>query len=584
MPGTRIPSNAGWGSDFLAEMLRALDIPYVALNPGASYRGLHDSLVNHLGNQRPRMLLCLHEENAIAIAHGWAKVTDSPMLAIVHSNIGLMHGAMALFNAWCDRVPMLLLGATGPVDPVQRRPYVDWLHTSKDQAAMVRHFVKWDDQPPSLPAALLAIARAQQIACTPPFAPTYLCFDAALQEAPVEGAPPALPDLARYAPAVPHPAPELVERAARLLHAAERPAILVGRVSRAPEAWAARLRLAEALGARVFTDRRQACGFPSAHPLNVTIPFAAAGRHQAAALRAADVVLSLDWVDLAGMTKLAWGDEAPGARIIHASLDQTLANGWGYDTFGAAPTDIALLATPDATAIALADAVARLGARDRPAWAGWQPPDPRAAQPAADGAITTELLAATLRRLVAGRATTLVRTPLSWSEHFWPVADPLDYLGTDGGGGMGSAPGMAVGAALALRGSGRLPISMFGDGEFLMGASAIWTGAHERVPLLMIVANNGTYFNDELHQERVARQRGRPVENRWVGQRMSDPAIDLAMLARAQGATAFGPVERPEALEAALREAIAAVDGGALAFVDVRVATGDSGGARGAAV
>src|SRR3981081_834127 len=104
-------SNApGFGSDVVAETLRDLDIPYIALNPGASYRGLHDSLVNYLGNAAPQMLLCLHEEAAIAIAHGYAKVTGRARAAAVHSNVGLMHGTMAIFNAWCDRMPVLLLG------------------------------------------------------------------------------------------------------------------------------------------------------------------------------------------------------------------------------------------------------------------------------------------------------------------------------------------------------------------------------------------------------------------------------------------------------------------------------------------
>ena len=97
---------AGFGSDVVADALRALDIPYIALNPGASYRGLHDSLVNYLGNERPQMLLCLHEESAVAIAHGYAKVTGKAMAAAVHSNVGLMHATMAIFNAWCDRMPM----------------------------------------------------------------------------------------------------------------------------------------------------------------------------------------------------------------------------------------------------------------------------------------------------------------------------------------------------------------------------------------------------------------------------------------------------------------------------------------------
>ena len=140
---------AAFGSDVVAETLRALDIPYIALNPGASYRGLHDSLVNYLGNERPQMLLCLHEESAIAIAHGYAKVTGRAMATAVHSNVGLMHGTMAIFNAWCDRMPVIVLGATGPVDAPHRRPWIDWIHTANGQGGAVRDFTKWEHQPAS---------------------------------------------------------------------------------------------------------------------------------------------------------------------------------------------------------------------------------------------------------------------------------------------------------------------------------------------------------------------------------------------------------------------------------------------------
>jgi thiamine pyrophosphate-dependent acetolactate synthase large subunit-like protein len=153
----------GWKSDVAAEMLRRLDIPYVALNPGASYRGFHDSLVNYLGNRAPQMIVCLHEDHVVAIAHGYAKATDKPMGAILHSNVGLMHGLMGLFNAFCDRVPMMVIGATGPVAPEKRRPWIDWIHTTKDQAAMLRNYIKWDDEPRSTDGVIEAFLRGYQL-------------------------------------------------------------------------------------------------------------------------------------------------------------------------------------------------------------------------------------------------------------------------------------------------------------------------------------------------------------------------------------------------------------------------------------
>lgn len=264
-------------------MLRALDVPYVLLNPGSSFRGLHDSLVNYLGNERPKMLVVLHEEHAVAIAHGYAKVAGRPLAAIVHANVGLMHASMAIFNAWADRVPVLVLGATGPVDAAKRRPWIDWIHTAQDQGALVRPFVKWDAQPASPRAACEDLLRAAQIAETAPKGPVYVCFDVGLQEARLDR-PPLLPDPARYrAPFPARPAEEQVRTAAQWLAGAERPLILMGRVARSRDAWDERVALAEALGASVLTDLKTGASFPTDHPLNAAPPgtflhAAAAGR------------------------------------------------------------------------------------------------------------------------------------------------------------------------------------------------------------------------------------------------------------------------------------------------------------------
>src|SRR5471032_143566 len=240
---------AGFGSDVVADALRALDIPYLALTPGASYRCLHDSIVNYLGNSSPQMLLCLHEEAAVAIAHGYAKVTGKAMAAAVHSNVGLMHASMAMFNAWCDRMPMVVLGATGPVDAAKRRPWIDWIHTARDQGALVRGYTKWDDQPASPVAAREAVLRAGWIANTAPCGPTYVNLDTELQESKL--AEPVAPiDGKRFMPTVVSAAPaDQIKAAANLLRGAKQPVILAGRVSRSLEAWNSRTVLAERLGA-----------------------------------------------------------------------------------------------------------------------------------------------------------------------------------------------------------------------------------------------------------------------------------------------------------------------------------------------
>src|SRR6185295_5161694 len=282
---------AGFGSDVVADALRATDIPYIALNPGASYRGLHDSLVNYLGNERPQMLLCLHEESAVAIAHGYAKVTGKAMAAAVHSNVGLMHATMAIFNAWCDRMPMVIRGYT-----------------------------KWDDQPASPAAAREAVLRANWIANTAPRGPTYVNLDAEMQESSLSEAVPPI-EAARFMPPVKNvPAPDLIQQAADILRSAKRPVILAGRVSRDVDAWKARIALAEAINARVATDLKVAAAFPTHHPLHVGSPGTIGMTSQAVdAIREADAILSLDWVDVAGTLKSVFGTAVPSARIVQIS-------------------------------------------------------------------------------------------------------------------------------------------------------------------------------------------------------------------------------------------------------------------------
>ena len=293
----------GFGSDVVADTLRALQIPYIAVTPGASYRGLHDSIVNYLGNAMPQMLLCVHEEAAVAIAHGWAKVTGKAIAAAVHSNVGLQHATMAMFNAWCDRMPMLVLGATGPVDAMKRRPWIDWIHTARDQGALIRGYTKWDDQPASPGAAREALLRGAWIANTAPQGPVYINLDAEMQEAKLTEPLPAV-DAARYTPPIATAAPAaLVQQAAAMLKSAKQPVILAGRASRSEDAWNARVALAEALNARVITDLKIGASFPTDHPLYVGAAHALTP-DSAEALRAADVIVSLDWVDLAGALKL----------------------------------------------------------------------------------------------------------------------------------------------------------------------------------------------------------------------------------------------------------------------------------------
>jgi len=567
----------GWASDAMAEVIHRLGFKYISLTPGASYRGLHDSLVNYLGNQEPRMLLVLNEECAVSIAHGWAKVTDEPLAVAVHANIGLMHSVMAIYNAWCDRVPMFIIGATGPMDASKRRPWIEWIHTSRDQAAMIRQFVKWDDQPTSTRAATESLLRAAKITRTAPMAPVYVCLDQGLQETALDEEP-VLPDVSRYLPA-PRRAvdDETVRDVAGLLIGAKRPVILSGRVSRSQAGWDARVKLAEALGARVITDSLVAASFPCRHPLHVHGPRAGISPDQRKVLAAADVVLALDMADLAGLLRTVWPDDGVTAKLVNCSLDSYNHNGWAMDHQGLAPADVMVQAEPDALVPALVAAIeargGNIGARD------WDdlpvgPVTPPKARP--KGPISMDDLAACYIEAAKGRKVTLTRLPFGWPSTALDFTGPLDYLGRDGGGGVGSAPGIAVGAALATRdaGNGRLPVAIIGDGEYIMGLTALWTAARYRIPLLVVVANNRAFFNDVEHQERMAVARDRPVVNKWIGMQIDGPALDLAGFARDQGLDGIGPVTDVADLPAALARGIAAVAEGRTMVIDVNVVPG----------
>ena len=347
------PENLGkpqmkWGSDVVAEVTRRLDLKYIALVPGASYRGFHDSIVNYLGNENPQMVICLHEEHAVSIADGYGKVTEEPMAVALHANVGLMHASMPIFNAWCDRTPMVIFGATGPVDAHRRRPWIDWIHTSKDQASIIRDYTKWDDQPASPQAAVESVLRANQIARSVPYGPVYICLDAGLQEAPLaEGV--AIPDAARFAPPPPPAAPrESVLKALQAIDKAKFPLILMGRVSRKQADWDRRVRLAEAIGAAVLTSSNDPAAFPTTHPLHFAAPCLRPSKAATALIEKADLILSLDWLDLAGVFRLSLGTaqtQVPADKtIIHCSVDSIRTNGWSMDHQALAAVDIPIFA------------------------------------------------------------------------------------------------------------------------------------------------------------------------------------------------------------------------------------------------
>jgi thiamine pyrophosphate-dependent acetolactate synthase large subunit-like protein len=574
----RLPNAApamGWGSDVVAELLRRLDFPYITLNPGASYRGLHDSLVNYLGNQAPKMLLCLNEDHVVSIAHGYAKVTDKPMACVLHSNVGLMHGLMGIFNAWCDRMPMMVLGATGPVASEKRRPWIDWIHTAKDQGALLRDFTKWDDEPRSREAIIEGFFRGLQLTSTLPRAPVYICLDAGLQEQQFSD-PVAIPDPRRYAVAPPPvAAADSVKAVAELMRAAKKPLLLFGRGSRDANDWARRIRLAELTGASVMTSMRERAVFPTDHPLHAVPPGYWLSQPAKDLVNSADFILSLDWVDFNGLLlQVARQTGEITAKIAHVSLDSVLHRGWSMDHFALPPVDMPVFADADAFVGQLLQALEQ-GMAGK-CWQGENrntTPAPVYSENSTNEVAPRDVEVA-LSKLRGGQAWSLAHVTLGWAGDAYHFTQPLDFLGHDGGAGLAAGPGLTVGVALALKGSGRAVVSVLGDGDMLQGITALWTAAHYEIPALFIVSNNRSHFNDEIHQEAVARMRGRPVENRWIGQRIHSPEIDFCHLARGQGVECEGPIKNVPELEDAICRGLKNIQSGRPYLIDVHVTAG----------
>ncbi len=573
----------GWGSDVVAEAIRRLDLDYIALVPGASYRGLHDSIVNYLGNANPQMMVCLHEEHAVAIADGFARVTEKPMAVALHSNVGLMHGTMPIFNAWCGRTPMIVFGATGPVDADKRRPWIDWIHTAKDQGSMIRPYVKFDDQPASPEAAVESVLRAAQMATTRPYGPVYVCLDAELQEAPLTREI-SFPDPDRYRPADPPPAPaEAIKRTLALVKKARFPLFMMGRVSRRTDDWARRVKLAEALGAVVITDLHNAAAFPTEHPNHVAPPNFRPGKQVADLVKKADVIVAFDWLDLAGTLRQITGDSQTAspvtAKVVSCSLDPYIHNGWSMDHQALPAVDVPILAAPDVFIGQTLDALGSAANKKVPLPAAlkgvphWTKGPGGKLKASTSGALSALDVSLTVAQFARANDATLSRTALGWPGEACRFKHPLDFLGNDQGGAVGTGPGHSVGAALALRDSKRMALSVLGDGDYLMGVSALWTASHVGLPMMIVVSNNRAYFNDVGHQERVALDRERPPGNKWIGQSIDQPAVDIGKMAEAQGFVTE-TVKTTKELKAALARGKTRVAKGGRVLIDARVTPG----------
>ena len=573
-----------YGSDLVVDLLRAAGIEHVAINPGATYRGLHDSLVNY-GKGQPELILTLHEEIAVGLAHGYAKARGAPMAAVVHDIVGLQHASMAIFNAFCDRAPILVLGATGPMDATRRRPWIDWIHTALVQGTQVRDYVKLDDQPASVAAIPESFLRAWRVARTEPQGPVYLCLDAGLQEEALERAVP-VPDVARFGPpAPPHPDPRAIEDAAQRLVDARAPLLLVESLGRHPAAVALLCRLAERLAAPMIDLAAESAGrpsVPSRHPLDLT------GARQDVVAEA-DVMLALDVSSF--LVALGQTDRATRAvrlvnetaRVIAISLEDYALRSWAHTYQSLAPVDLPIAADAAAALPALLAAVEDRLARDPRAAERRQRAERLAARHTAlerewrDTARLERALTPLSPAAFAAEVWDVIKdedwalangTAKGWARRLWDWQPERTYGGS-GGAGLGYGLPAALGVTLAHRGSPKVCVNLQSDGDALYVPSALYTAAHHRLPLLTVMFNNRTYGNDEEHQEAVAKVRSRPVENKVVGIRIDDPAPDFARIAQGFGVHAEGPIDRADAVGPALRRALRVVKDGAPALVDV---------------
>jgi len=585
--GIEVSSNQKPGSDFMVDVFKSLGIEYIAANPGSSFRGLQESFINYGGNSKPEWLTCCHEESSVAMAHGYAKIEGKPMMIMAHGTVGLQHASMAIYNAYCDRVPVyIVLGNI--LDVNYRRGNAEWVHSVQDAAAMVRDYTKWDDTPVTLGHFAESAMRAYKIAMTPPTEPVVLVADGTLQEEPVADKNLRIPKLAMSAP--PQGDSGAVAEAAKMLVDAENPVIVTGRAARSPRGIELLVELAEALQARV-QDQRMRMNFPTAHPL-----YGHPGSSIATPnLSSYDVILGLEVQDFWGIThKMTglnkFGMEAqpttqPGAKIISVSAVE-LNHKSNYQDFGRyLEADLSITGDPEATLPELIEAVRKLITPDRrraiqergrkiaEANQRDRERDRELAAVAWDAnPISTARLSAELWAQIKNDDWSLVsndRFVSSWPTRLWNFSKYYQYIGAQGGSGIGYQAPASVGAALANRKHGRLSVSIQCDGDLNYAPGVLWTAAHHRIPLLMVMHNNRAYHEERMYLTMLGAKYDRDPGTSDIGTALSGPNIDYASIAKGYGLYAEGPIVDPQQLGPSLQRALERVRKGEPALVDV---------------
>jgi acetolactate synthase-1/2/3 large subunit len=524
------------GSDFMVDVIKSLDIDYLATNPGSSFRGLHESLINHGGNRKPELLTCTHEEQAVAMAHGYFKVAGKPMAVACHGTVGIQHAAMAVYNAWCDRAPVVLIGGNH-LDATQRRVGVEWAHSAQDCVEPIRDYIKWDDTPVSLQHFAESTVRAYKLAMTHPRGPVAVVADGHLQEEQQHETQLSIP---RHAPSLPPRGDaNAIEEAAAWLAAADAPVIVADRMAHDQQGMALLIELAELLQAPVI-DRGGRTNFPNTARPDARVVSIGVGdlfmkSNYQNFQRYYDADLSITGDAQATLPSLI---EAVRGAISRERRSAIAAREQGHRRQHVAMREQAL----------------------EEARYGWD------ASP-----VSTARMAMELWDQIKDKDWALVsRTRFSWPHDLWTIDRHYQYIGDSGGAGVGYGAPAAVGAALAHRAHGRLAINVQPDGDMMYVPGAFWTAAHHRIPLLTITHNNRGYHQEVMHVQRMAARRRRGVDgSARIGNTLEDPFIDLAAMAKSMGVWSAGPITDPEALAPALREAIALVEQGEPAFIDV---------------
>ena len=569
------------GGDFMVDVFKTLDIDYLAMNCASSFRGLHEAVINHANNTKPEILNCPHEDIAVHMAQGYAKIAGKPMAMICHGVVGLQHATMAMYNAWCDRVPVYVMGGN-IVEANKRAPGAEWVHSAIDIGAITRDFVKWDDQPTSLQHFAESAVRAYKIAVTPPMGPVLLSLDAELQENPIpEAETLRIPKLSRVIP--PQGDAGALAEAAKLLVAAESPVIICDRLARTPAGMARLVELAETLQCAVV-DNAGRMNFPSRHPLNHSF--------RRAVISQADVILAIEMNDIWG-TLNAFSD-----RIVRASRPTTkkgaktitlgvrdLYMKSNYQDFGRyQDVDLSIAGDGEASLPALTEAVKRLvdggrksafEARGKRLAAARLTMIEQAKSDATIGwdasPITTARMCAEVYAQIKDEDWSLVGNAIrnAWPHRLWDFKKPYQWNGLSGGAGVGYNLPASLGAALANKPHGRWTLAFGGDGDFMFNPGTLWTAAHHQIPMLYIVHNNRAYHQEYMYLQAMAARHGRGIEKADIGTTIKDPNVDYATVARGMGAHGEGPIVDPKDLGPALERAIAAVKSGQPAVVDV---------------